>query len=263
MRGSFEEFDNYAEPTAAATAPAPLTCSEFARLMLGFEPDEKQCQILDSETLQGILNCCRQFGKSTVMAAKAVYQAWVHDNCTVIIASPGQRQSRIMMRMCKDFYRILGLKPHGDGDNAISLLFPNGSRIVGLPGRPDTVRGFSAVLVLVDEAAYVSDAMFNALGPMMAATNGAMWLLSTPNGAQGFFHKVWKDGGAGWERYEAPATECARIRPEFLARERRLRGDRQYAQEYGCEFVDNGQTYFSRDVVMAAFDPNEKPFTGL
>ncbi len=97
----------------------------------------------------------------------------------------------------------------------------------------------------------------------MAATNGAIWLLSTPNRAQGFFHKVWKDGRAGWERYEAPAAECARISETFLARERRLRWDRQHAQEYGCAFQDNGQTYFSRDVVMAAFDPNEKAFKGL
>jgi hypothetical protein len=33
----------------------------------------------------------------------------------------------------------------GDGDNGISLLLPNGSRIVGLPGTEATVRGFSAV----------------------------------------------------------------------------------------------------------------------
>ena len=67
----------------------------------------------------------------------------------------------------------------------------------------------------------------------------------------------------GLLRSDDGGAECARIRPEFLAREKRLRGDRRYEQEYGCAFVDNGQTYFSRDVVMAAFDPNEKPFRGL
>ena len=39
--------------------------------------------------------------------------------------------------------------------------------------------------------AIVSDAMFHALGPMTAAPNGAMWLLT-----QWFFHMVWKRAGA-------------------------------------------------------------------
>ncbi len=49
----------------------------------------------------------------------------------------------------------------GDGRNKISLLLPNESRIVGLPSREMTVRGFSAVsLLIIDEAARVPDMMF-------------------------------------------------------------------------------------------------------
>ena len=41
---------------------------------------------------------------------------------------------------------------------------PNGSRIVGLPGREATGRGVSAVnLLLTDEAARVSDELYNAV----------------------------------------------------------------------------------------------------
>lgn len=240
--------------TGIEPAPAPrmLSCSEFAQEMLGFNPDEKQKQVLDSEVLQGILNCCRQWGKSTVMAIKALWYALNHAGCTVIIASPSARQSQEMMRKCRFYACLLGLRPRGDGDNRISLLFRNGSRIIGLPGRADTVRSFSASLVLVDEAAWVKEDMFLALSPMLATTNGAFWMLSTPNGSQGSFWKAWKDGGAEWERVEAPANECVRIRPEFLARERRRMGELRYAQEYGCQFVDNGECYFSRSSVEAA-----------
>ena len=148
MRATFDCQDN---PARGGTAPAriALTCSEFAVQKLGFTPDEKQRQILDSDAKQGLLNCCRQFGKSTVMAAKALHHALHHPNCTVIIASPSARQSREMMRKCKDFARFLRMKARGDGDNRISLLLPNGSRIVGLPGRADTVRSFAASLILV------------------------------------------------------------------------------------------------------------------
>ena len=256
MRATVDCQDN---PARVRKAPARvvLTCSQFAELRLGFTPDGKQKQILDSIAKQGLLNCCRQFGKSTVMAAKALYHALHQPNSTVIIASPSARQSREMMRKCKDFARCLRIRVRGDGDNRISLLLPNGSRIVGLPGRPDTVRSFAASLILVDEAAWVKDEMFLALSPMLATTNGAMWMLSTPNGSRGMYWQMWKDGGPDWERFEVPATECERISQEFLARERKMMGERRYAQEYGCQFVDNGDSYFSRESVERAFVDNE------
>ena len=257
MKSTFARNDNNPVQVSAVPAPRVLTCSEFARQYLGFEPDEKQRQVLDSEAKQGILNCCRQWGKSSVMAIKALYHAMFNDRCTVLIASPSARQSREMMRKCKEYARMLGMKVRGDGDNPISLQLRNGSRIVGLPGRAETVRSFAASLILVDEAAWVKDEMFLALSPMLATTNGAMWMLSTPNGSRGMFWRMWKDGGPDWERFEAPATECARIRPEFLEREKKMMGERRYAQEYGCQFVDNGDSYFSRDSVERAFVDNE------
>ena len=41
-----------------------------------------------------------------------------------------------------------GVEPRRDGDNPISLMLPNGSRIVGVPGNAETVRGFSGVSLL-------------------------------------------------------------------------------------------------------------------
>jgi hypothetical protein len=61
------------------------------------------------------------------------------------------------------------------------LALPNGSRIVGLPGVEGTVRGFSAVsLLLIDEASRVSGATYKSLRPMLAVGNGDLWLMSTP-----------------------------------------------------------------------------------
>src|SRR6059036_1353715 len=46
----------------------------FARERLGFSPDEKQELVLRGGR-RGIVNCTRQWGKSTVTAAKAVHRA--------------------------------------------------------------------------------------------------------------------------------------------------------------------------------------------
>ena len=230
-----------------------LTCSEFARERLGFAADEKQRAVLDSTSKLGILNCSRQWGKSTVAAAKAVHRAYSQAGCLVIVASPSERQSREFLRKCKEFVVRLAIKPRGDGDNAVSLLFPNRSRIVGLPGTDGTVRGFSAAsLVLIDEASRVSESAYHALRPMRAVSNGDLWLMSTPWGARGFFWRAWQDGGTAWERISAPATECVRIEAAFLAQELIDLGERKFAEEFLCEFVDNGSQWFGRDSVEQA-----------
>ena len=43
----------------------------FARERLGFHPDPKQALVLASRSKQVILNCTRQWGKSTITAARA------------------------------------------------------------------------------------------------------------------------------------------------------------------------------------------------
>ena len=40
----------------------------------------------------------------------------------------------------------------------------------------------------MDEAAAISDEVYSAATPMLAATNGSLWLLSTPQGPRGFFY---------------------------------------------------------------------------
>src|ERR1700733_9557042 len=177
-----------------------------------------------SDAKRGILNCTRQWGKSTIAAAKAVHRAYTREKSLVLVASPTDRQSAELLRKAAEMVAFLGIRPRGDGDNETSLLLPNGSRIVGLPGMEGTTRGFSAVsLLLIDEAARVDDAMYKALRPMLAVGQGDLWLMSTPCGKRGFFYDAWQHE-AGWEKVQVTATECARIRAEFLEEERGAMG---------------------------------------
>ena len=232
----------------------------FARERLNFDPDETQSQMLTSTARRGILNCTRQWGKSTISAAMAVHRAHCLPGSLVIVVSPSGRQSGEFLRKAKGFAMKLGLKPKGDGDNEISMVFPNKSRIVGLPGSEATVRGFSSVaLLLIDEASRVPDPLYKAVRPFLAVGGGALWLMSTPFGKRGFFYEEWANGGDRWERLQVPATKCARISKEFLDDERASMGDRWFRQEYLCEFEDTGGSIFSRDVIERAFSPQVKP----
>jgi len=220
--------------------------AEWVQSHLGFVPDAAQTRVLNSKNKRVLLNCSRQWGKSTVTAARAVYQAQHEAGSLTLVVSPSERQSGEFLRKAAGFVRRLGVRTKGDGDNELSLAFPNGSRIVGLPGSEATIRGFSAVsLLLVDEAARVSDELYLSIRPMLAVSNGALWLMSTPFGKRGFFHKE-------WERLRVTGYECPRISPEFLDEERTTMGERWFGQEYLCEFTDVCSGMFDGDLVERA-----------
>jgi len=250
-----------AQPRSRQSQPSPPPTPgivEFARSQLGFFPDQLQEVLLQSGVKRGIVNCTRQWGKSTVAAVMAVHRAYFHPESVVVIACPTEKQSAELVWKARDFMRKLGLNQRTDGSNRISLKFPNGSRIIGLPGKEATLRGFSAVsLLIIDEASRVDDAVYKALRPMLAVGEGDLWLLSTPFGKRGFFYENWAEGGEDWSRTEVPATLCPRIAPSFLAEERRQLGDLWFRQEYLCDFMDLGTQVFDRDLVMATVDAGE------
>ena len=234
--------------------------AEWVRRKLGFKADAMQSRVLETRRQRGLLNCCRQWGKSTLGAAMAVHQAYTISDSLTLVISPSARQSGEFVRKAARFLEKLGIQPKGDGDNEMSLLLPNRARIVGLPGNEVTVRGFSAVsLMLIDEAARVSDGMYRAVRPMLAVSRGKLWLLSTPHGKRGFFYETWKNGGRGWLRMMVPATGCPRISRSFLREERDILGEHCFRQEYMCEFADAESLIFNRDDIERAVTRDVEP----
>jgi hypothetical protein len=228
-----------------------MNAAEFARQRLDFEPDPHQTRVLMSTANRAILNCTRQWGKSTVCAIKALHRALYTPGKDVVIACPSQRQSAEFLNKVSAFLQILDIPRKGDGRNRHSLKLPNESRIIALPGQlQQTVRGFSALsLLIIDEAAQVTDTLYLALRPMLAVGRGDLWLLSTPYGKRGFFYRAWTEAGHRWERFTVPATECPRISPEFLQEEREAGGARYFGQEYLCEFHSTHDALFDETLI--------------
>jgi hypothetical protein len=233
----------------------------FSQELLGFEPDERQREILTAQHKRIIICASRQWGKSTVTAAKAVHHAWFHPNSLVLVLSPSERQSAEFIRKVESFVRHLGVKLKGDGDNACSLILPNGTRIVGLPGSEATNRGFSAPsLVLIDEASRVDDGLYFAIRPMLATSNGQLIIMSTPLGRRGFFWEEWSSkGNPDWLKISVKATDCPRIGKQFLSEEiMRLSSD-FYQQEYLCEFKADAQGLFKESDLERCWSDDVQP----
>jgi hypothetical protein len=243
-------------PETTALIPVNLPVDKWVETYLGLTPDPIQAGLLNSPAHRLILCCTRQWGKSTIIAAKALHMAASNPGSLTLFAAASQRQSdELLLKLRLFAWRITGEAPRGDGLNAASVMLPNTSRIVAVPESPNTIRGFSApALIVIDEAAFVSDELFHAITPSLAASNGALWLLSSPNGESGFFYDIWTGKPAGWASCRVTAPECPRISAAFLDSERLIKGEPAFRQEYLCEFVNGGGQIFSRDLIESGFD---------
>lgn len=238
-----------------ARALDPVTFMSAA----GIRADPWQRDVLRSPSRQLLLCCSRQAGKSTVTAALATHTALYQPGSLVLLFGPGQRQAQELFRKVAGFYRIAGtVDPEAESSQRLEL--PNGSRIVALPGNPETVRGYSApALVVIDEAAFTDDELAFAVRPMLATSGGRFLALSTPFGRRGWFYEAWDGGGDDWQRVKVTAHDCPRITPAFLASEKRNLPAHRFASEYLCEFVDTEDSVFPSDLIAAAVTHDVPP----
>ncbi len=243
---------------AASDLAMALDAAAFAR-SLGITPDPWQERLLRSATDRALLNCCRQSGKSTVAALLVLHRALYSPGSLVLVLAPTLRQSQELFAKIGAFYGLSKSTAPPRAERRLSLELENGSRIVALPGTEKTIRGFSvASLLVVDEAARVDDALYYAVRPMLAVSGGSLMMLSTPFGRRGAFFEEWANG-AGWERYEVPATGCPRIPSAFLEEERSNLPAQWFRQEYLCEFVETSGQVFAQEDVAAALDDGVRP----
>jgi len=109
----------------------------------GMTVDPWQRDFLLAKDNQILLNCSRQAGKSTVTSALAIHQAIFNPGSLVLLLSPGQRQSGELFRKVLDCYNAIGRPIKATYETQLKIEFAHGSRILCLPGKEETVRGFS------------------------------------------------------------------------------------------------------------------------
>lgn len=202
------------------------------------------------------LNCHRQWGKSTITSTRTAHRMKYHAPWFTVCIAPAGRQSAELLRTLESCARRLDITPKGDGDNEISMIWPNGSRFVGLPDTEGRMRGFASVNdLLIDEASRVRDETFKAANPFVAASDGNISVLSTPFGKRGFFHRICTEPGR-WHVTTVTADQSGRFSAEFLSEQRESMGDAWFEQEYMCKFAETAESIFSADAVLDAINPS-------
>ena len=141
----------------------------------------------------------RQVGKSFTGAMRAVAKCDLNAKHDFLIASPSERQSMEAVEKCRAHVEAFNTAKiaeeivERDAPGALmkssTIIFENGSRIIAVPGKPDTVRGFSAD-IWMDEFAFFEDpaATWKAILPSISNPLKGLktaFLTSTPNGKSG------------------------------------------------------------------------------
>ena len=121
-----------------------------------------------------------------------------------LCVSTGQRAASELLKKVKQMAEAVKVVSKGlitYTDNADSVTFSTGSRIVSLPSNPDGLRGFSSSIVCLDECAFIPfvDEIYQAIAPTLTRDKTSELILcSTPAGCSGLFYDLLQNADDSW-----------------------------------------------------------------
>ena len=240
---------------------------DFAETIQGSKMDPWQGAYMTHAPLKSRIGIAasRQSGKSTVTALFVAHCLIFIPNFMCLVASRSLRQASHYLNKVRD--AVLSVIPRDAMRqlNRLSMELPNGSNIVSIPcAQPDAGRGFSPHLVILDEAAFAPEELFRAITPSLAATQGALHMLSSPNGRQGYFFEAFEGEAKDvfWSQ-RVHWHDCPRITQEIADMERIALGDLYFRQEFGAEFVTPLGAFFGNSAITQFEAGESEDLSGL
>ena len=233
--------------------------SEFVTSIMGIEPFDYQQEFLDADTRHRVIVSGRQVGKSRMAAWIALHRAMTEPHSLILITAPSLRQSSLLFDTLLSEIRQSGLSDDQwgiDRDTQTIIEFDNGTAIHSVPtGRDGTnIRGYTADVIIVDEAAFVSDTIFeDILEPMTWATQGELILTSTPYGKSGYLYQQYTraEHDDDWYRTQVSSYENPLIDTSDLERFKDGKTQTQIKREVDGEFDESGDSFFPPRIIQS------------
>ena len=232
----------------------------------------------------------RRIGATHLFAEKAVEWLKTHHNphptSQIVCASLTIDQAQLLIAFAtsyaqNEYPHLIGKGKDKPTLNRLVLKVKGNRRIllakpVGDTGRSS--RGFEGQVLMIDEGGFQPDLFFEAAKPILATTNGRIWMFGTFDGQEGYFWKnyekamIKKDPKARFKVWEMNTEEVARERPicktwtqeqkegliDFLKEEKDDMSEMAYAQEYmGIAALDKRQ-FYSEDWIDKVCHVDEK-----
>jgi len=222
-----------------------------------FKTYKFQDELLDKfeENQLNLILKARQMGISTIVAGYIAWMVNFHSDKNVFIVATKLDTAVNVLKKVKfildglpDWMRIKpsGAREYYKTKNKRSIELANNSSVKAITTSSDSGRSEGASLFVIDEAAFINglEELWMGLGPTIA-TGGKCIVLSTPNGASGWFYDQCMDAEAGLNNFELTTLKWDR-HPDrdkkWFARETKNMSQRAIAQEYECDFNLSGNT---------------------
>ncbi|MEO2083419.1 MAG: terminase large subunit [Desulfurobacteriaceae bacterium] len=243
---------------------------EFEKVLL---PYQKRFAKNALEKKFSIWNASRQIGKSFVVAFLALLKALSTPRSLVVVVSASERQAVELLGKVKlhvEFLTRIGEQVNVSffedvKTNVHRVELPNGSRILSVPANPDTVRGFSATLVILDEFAFVQqdEELWKAVFPMITRRKEARLVItSTPKGKSNMFYKLFVEAEKDPLWYTQKTTIYDAVKEgldvDVEALRRGIKNEDAWRQEYLCEFLDEAGAFLTYELIQSCEQPPEK-----
>lgn len=229
----------------------------FVEHYLGEEPFDYQEDFMDHESNRKAFVSGRRVGKSRTAAWLALWKAVTYSGTEVLVTAKAQRQSMELFNQIQTEMRTSDIPEDQWGvtrSTRTEINFDNGSRIIALPvGRDGSnIRGYGRPnnMIIVDEAAFINDEIFQqVLSPMLAVGDGQFILLSTPFGKKGFLYERFND--PEWYTMQVPTSANPLIDDSFVEEQRKNLTSTQFKQEILGQFVESADSFFTREELIA------------
>jgi len=218
-----------------------------------------QDQIILCDNPELIINKSRQIGISYLIAARALLKS-IFEEKTELIISPSLRQSKHMMDYI--YQHINHLKEGCDDiqfreETKTSIIFQTGGEIHSLPNSANTIRGFTASDIYVDEFAHFTNGtdkeIIESLAPSRSR-GGNIWYISTPFGNQNLFYKYWV-GRNNINKMLINYKECPDLKPEIINQMKEILGEDGFQQEFNNQFLSDMENQeFPMELITSCID---------
>ena len=233
----------------------------FAKEALNLDLLPHQLKFCLSEKRINLMIAGRGAGKSVAARVKAIHNACLYENHTVLVVSSGQRMSKDFGTKLLDLIRESPLQSQVVSMSAEEAQFKNGSVLKFLPANPDTIRGYhpktgkshTGITVVLDEACFMEqgDEIRKAVEYALITTpkqSGRLYIVTSPSTVGSWVHEYTLM--AQKEEADIAVIQCASfenpsISKEEIERLQATKNDLEYRAEVLGEWVDGAYGLFS------------------
>jgi Terminase large subunit, T4likevirus-type, N-terminal len=214
----------------------PFTLHWYQKRIFALIEKYQRCAIVAS----------RQIGKTETLVKLVSSYALLIPGQLILVVSGGARQAKEFLKRVKRGIKYSPYKIPLLTENATEIEFWNGSRIISLPNNPDTVRGYPANLLVIDE----TDSIWNwiefkaALFPSVSRVKGKIVCSGTFKGKIQLYDLFAGENGKPETKWPSVVFPCWVNPSDDIEQQEHDLPPSVFAQEFECVPIDATGTMF-------------------